>query len=357
MHDDGQVMCFSPPPFWKHWEGYSLPDYIRDSKIDGLLMDEQEEMEPFFELGLPMVVSAYRQRRVAGAVNIITDHKAVGRMAAETLLRRGFRQFAFCGYPDMFWSQDRLAGFQDRLAEDGFAVEVFAGRSSSPSDEKVRLMKWLTDLPWPCGVFTCVDERGREVIELATSCGLRIPDALSVVGVDDDELLCDLSPVPLSSVALNAEHAGEAAVRRLVEMIRSGKRGPLKPDILIEPSYCVERLSTDYINIDDFALSEAIRFIRAHARQPIAVDDVVRASGVSRRVLEKRFKKHYGVSIYQEIRRAKVVLFAQMLVETTRTVAEISEMLGFEGIEHVSRYFKAETGMTPREYRNRYSTG
>jgi LacI family transcriptional regulator len=334
-----------------------LLDYIRETKIDGLLMDEQEEMGPFFELGLPMVVSAYRQRRVAGAVNIITDHKAVGRMAAETLLRRGFRQFAFCGYPDMFWSQDRLAGFQDRLAENGYAVEVFEGRSSSPSDEKVRLMKWLTDLPWPCGVFTCVDERGREVVELAVSCGVRIPDALSVVGVDDDELLCDLSPVPLSSVALNAEHAGEAAVRRLVEMIRSGKCGPLKPDILIEPSYCVERLSTDYIHIDDPALSEAIRFIRAHARQPIAVADVVQASGVSRRVLEKRFKKHYGVSIYQEIRRAKVVLFARMLVETTRTVAEVSEMLGFEGIEHVSRYFKAETGMTPREYRNRYSAG
>ncbi len=356
MRDDGQVMCFSPPPFWEHWDGYSLIDYIRDAKIDGLLMEEQEEMGPFRELGLPMVVSAYKQRRVAGAVNVVTDHQAVGRMAAETLLRRGFRQFAFCGYSDMFWSQDRLEGFRARLREAGFAVDVFEGISSSSTDEKVRLMKWLTDLPWPCGVFTCVDERGREVIELAVSCGVRIPDSLSVIAVDDDELLCDISPVPLSSIALTAERAGEEAIRRLVDMIRSGRNGPLKPDIVIEPSYCVERLSTDYMNIEDPALSVAIRFIRSQVRQVIDVEDVVRVSGVSRRVLEKRFKKCYDVSIYQEIRRSKVILFAQMLVETSRTVAEISELLGFEGIEHVSRYFKAETGMTPREYRSRYAS-
>jgi LacI family transcriptional regulator len=356
MHDDGHVMCFSPPPFWEHWEGYSLVDYIRETKVSGLLMEEQSEMDSFRGLGLPMVVSAYKQRRVAGAVNIVTDHRAVGRLAAESLLRRGLRQFAFCGYSDMFWSNDRLSGFQERLAEEGFVAEVFRGRSISPADEKVRLMKWLADLPWPCGVFTCVDERGREVVELSVSCGIRVPDSLSVIGVDDDELLCDLSPVPLSSVALTAERAGEEAMQRLAEMIRSGKNGPLKPDILVEPSYCVERLSTDYINIEDRSLSEAIRFIRSHTRQAIDVDDVVRVSGVSRRVLEKRFKRYYGVSIYQEIRRAKVILFAQMLLETSRTVAEISELLGFEGIEHVSRYFKAETGMTPREYRTRYAS-
>ena len=353
--DNGQVMYFNPPPFWKRWDGYSLLTYIRDTKVDGLLMEEQEEMAPFADLGLPMVVSAYKQSRVEGAVNLITNHCAVGKMAAETLLRRGFRQFAFCGYPDMFWSDDRLAGFRETLTEAGFEPLVFEGRSTSPADEKVRLMQWLTGLPSPTGVFACVDERGREVIELAVSCGQRIPDGLSVIGVDDDELLCDLSPVPLSSIALSAERAGEEAVRRLVEMIRAEKPLQLTSDIIIEPSYCVERLSTDCINIDDSALSGAIRFIRSNVRSVISVEDVVSVSKVSRRVLEKRFKKNYGVSIYQEIRRAKVNLFAQMLVETSRTVAEISELLGFEGIEHISRYFKAETGMTPREYRNRYA--
>jgi len=353
-HAGTPVMFFSPPPFWKRWDDYSLLSYIREAKIDGLIMEEQEDMTSFRELKLPMVVSAYKQRRVAGAVNLVTDHIAVGRMAAETLLQRGFRQFAFCGYNDMFWSEDRLAGFKGRLAEEGLVPDVFAGVSSSPADEKVRLMNWLVQLPYPAGVFACVDERGRELIELSLLCGLRVPDTLSIVGVDDDGLLCDMSPVPLSSIALTAERGGEDAVRRLVSMIRAKKKGPRLPDIMIEPTYCVERLSTDYINIDDVALSKAIRFIRANARTALTVEDVVKASGVSRRVLEKRFKASFGVPIYQEIRRARVILFARMLVESTRTVAEISEQLGFEGIEHVSRYFKAQTGMTPREYRIQY---
>jgi len=348
------VMFFSPPPFWKRWDGYSLLNYIQETKVDGLIMDEQEDMAPFKALKLPMVVSAYKQRRVAGAVNLVTDHIAVGRMAAESLLQRGFRRFAFCGYNDMFWSEDRRAGFTQRLAEEGLVPDVFDGVSSSPADEKVRLMNWLVQLPWPAGVFACVDERGRELIELSLLCGLRVPDALSVVGVDDDELLCDMSPVPLSSIAITAERGGEEAVRRLVAMIRAKKNGPLLPDIVIEPTYCVERLSTDYINIDDAALSKAVRFIRSNVRTSLTVEDVVKASGVSRRVLEKRFKKSYGVSIYQEIRRARVILFARMLVESNRTVTEIAEHLGFVGIEHIPRYFKAQTGMTPREYRLHY---
>jgi LacI family transcriptional regulator len=353
-HADTPVMFFSPPPFWKRWDGYSLINYIREVKVDGLIMDEQEDMAPFKELKLPMVVSAYKQSRVAGAINLLTDHTAIGRMAAECLLQRGFRRFAFCGYDDMFWSEDRRAGFTQRLAEEGLVPDVFAGVSSSPADEKVRLMDWLVQLPWPVGVFACVDERGRELIELSLQCGLRVPDALSIVGVDDDELLCDMSPVPLSSIAITAERGGEEAVRRLAGMIRAKKKGPLLPDIMIEPTYCVERLSTDYINIDDVALSKAIRFIRANARTALTVEDVVKASGVSRRVLEKRFKASFGVPIYQEVRRARVILFARMLVESNRTVAEIAGQLGFDGVEHVPRYFKAQTGMTPREYRIQY---
>ncbi len=356
LHAEGGVVFFSPPPVWERWDGYALVDYIREAKIDGLVMLEKADMTPFQELGIPMVVSPYLQRRVAGAVNISTDHEAIGRMAAETLLARGIRNFAFCGYSDMFWSQDRLKGFRGRLAEAGCSADCFAESSASPMDERVRLMRWLTELPQPVGMMACVDERGREVAELALSCGIRIPDGISLMGVDDDELLCDFSPVPLSSIAISAERAGEEAVRRLVAMVQA-RRPRLKPDIAVEPLYCVERLSTDFINIEDPAVARALRFIRANARGIVGVDDVVRAAGVSRRVLEKRFRSRLGISISREIRRGKITLFTQMLAESSRSVSDIADAVGFPGIEHVSRYFKAETGMTPREYRNRYSTG
>jgi LacI family transcriptional regulator len=188
------------------------------------------------------------------------------------------------------------------------------------------------------------------------SCGLRIPDEIGVIGVDDDELLCDLAPVPLSSVANTAERCGFKAIERIVELVRGGEKR-FKPDIVVEPSYCVGRLSTDFINTEDPALAKAIRFIREHVRELINVEDVARISGLSRRVLEKRFKRNLGVSVYAEIRRTKVDFFSRLLLESNRTVSEISEQLGFEGIEHVSRYFKTQTGMTPREYRIKHGRG
>ncbi len=353
VHTSGSVQLFRPPPFWVTWDEFSLVDFILESKVDGIIMIERDDMNQLLELGIPIVVSPYTRRRIPGAVNLVTNHKAMGRMAAEYLIRCGFRQFAFCGYKEMFWSTDRLTGFRERLNESGFVPEVYLGTETSPVDEKVRLLIWLNNLPLPTGIMACADERGRELIELCVSCGLRVPDEIGVIGVDDDDLLCDLSPVPLTSIANTAERGGFEAIKRIVQMVRAGKRS-LKPDIVVEPSYCVGRLSTDFINTEDPALAKAIRFIREHVQKLISVEDVAKASGLSRRVLEKRFKQNLGASVYAEIRRTKVDFFSRLLLESTRTVAEISEQLGFEGVEHVSRYFKAQTGMTPREYRIKY---
>lgn len=353
----GPVRFSQPPPFWERWDHYSLIGFIQESKVDGMIMIEREDMDALFDLNIPMVVSPYNRREIDNAVNLVTDHHAIGRFAAEHLITCGFRQFAFCGYNDMFWSAERLAGFSERLGEDGFVPKVYAGNANSPSDEKVRLLIWLNGLALPTGIMACADERGRELVELCVSSGIRVPDEIGVIGVDDDELLCDLSPVPLSSVANTAEQCGYEAVARIVELVGNKKKRSLKPDIMVEPKCCVGRLSTDFINTEDPALAKAIRFIRDHARQAVGVEEVAQACGLSRRVLEKRFRKNLGVSVYAEIRRVRVDLFTRLLLESNRTIAEIAEQLGFDGIEHVSRYFKAQTGTTPREYRCRYGRG
>ncbi|MFA6174215.1 MAG: DNA-binding transcriptional regulator [Kiritimatiellales bacterium] len=357
VHTAGPVQFFQPPPFWERWDHYSLVEFIQESKVDGMILIEREDIDALLKLKIPMVVSPYNRRKIAKVINLVTDHQAVGRLAADHLLQSGFRQFAFCGYNDMFWSDERLAGFKARLSEEGFVPDVYTGKASSPSDEKVRLLIWLNKLPVPTGIMACADERGRELVELCVSSSIRVPDEIGVIGVDDDELLCDLAPVPLSSVANTAEQCGFEAVKRIVQLLENRSRALLKPDIVVEPNCCVGRRSTDFINTEDAALAKAVRFIREHVREPVGVEDVAQSCGLSRRVLEKRFRKNLGISIYAEIRRVRVDLFARLLLESTRTVAEISEQLGFEGIEHVSRYFKAQTGMTPREYRLRYGRG
>jgi len=351
----GPVQFFQPPSFWEQWSHYSLVEFIQESKVDGIIMIEREDTEALLKLNLPTVVSLYKRREIKKAVQIITDHRAVGRMAAEHLIRSGFRQFAFCGYHDMFWSDERQDGFNERLRESGYGSASYESKAVSPSDEKVRLMIWLNELPLPIGIMACADERGRELVELCASCGLRVPYEIGIIGVDNDELLCDLAPVPLSSVTNNAERCGAEAVSRIVQMLEAGKKRRYKPDIIVEPGTCVGRLSTDFINTEDPALAKAIRFIRDQFRRSVSVEEVARASGLSRRVLEKRFRGNLGVSVYAEIRRVRVDYFARLLVESTRSIAEISELLGFESVEHISRYFKAQTGITPREYRLRFS--
>ena len=357
VHTVEPVLIFQPPPFWEQWEDYSLGQYIKESRIDGLILIEQEALDSLRELRLPMVVSPYKRRRIPGVINLVTRHKTIGRFAAEHLLQCGFKHFAFCGYRGMFWSDDRLTGFKQVLRTKGFVPEVYPGAAASPAQEKVHLTAWLKRLSLPVGVFACLDERGRELVELCISSGLRIPDEVGVIGVDDDALLCDLAPVPLSTIANTAERCGFDAVKRIVQICGSPKHKRLKPDIVVEPTHCVGRLSTDFINTDDPALALAIRFIRNHARRPLLVDDVVRISGLSRRILEQRFKRALGISIYKEIRRTRVALFARLLLESSRTVAEIADQLGFANIEHVARYFKSQTGQTPREYRMHYGRG
>jgi LacI family transcriptional regulator len=357
VHTAGPIQFFHTPPFWERWDHYSLVEFVQESKVDGMILFEHDDIAALLELNIPMVVTLYKHRKIAKVINLVTDHRAIGRVAAEHLFQSGFRQFAFCGYHDMFWSNDRLAGFKERLREEGFVPDVYAGQSISPSDDKISLLNWLNKLPLPTGIMACTDERGRELVELCVSCGIRVPDGIGVIGVDDDELLCNLAPVPLSSVANTAEQCGFEAVKRIVQLLEHRKGTSLKPDIVVEPSGCVGRLSTDFINTEDMTLAKAVRFIREHAREPAGVADVAQACGLSRRVLEKRFRKNLGTSIYAEIRRVRVDLFARLLLESNRTVAEISEQLRFESLEHVSRYFKAQTGMTPREYRLRYGCG
>lgn len=354
VRNGNPVQFFTPPPFWVDWKSDRLIEFINETKVNGIFMIERDDTDRLLDLQIPMVVSPYSRRRVSGAINLITNHVATGQTAAEHLIQCGFKNFAFCGYENMFWSEDRFKGFRKHLQNHGHKCCKYTGKAASPMDEKVRLLIWLNNLPDSTGIFACADERGRELIELSISSGIRVPDQIGVISVDNDELLCELAPVALSSIDNTAERCGFEAITRLVQIITGKKPNRRKPDLVVEPTGCVARLSTDFINAQDPPLTRSIRFIRENTNKPISVDDVVRESGLSRRVLEKRFRKELNTSVYAEIRRTKVEQFGRMLLESTLTVSEIADRFGFDDIIHLSRYFKTQTGMTPREYRTRY---
>lgn len=343
----GAVQFFHPPPFWAGRQSFDPFAAVRKNQIDGIIMIESSETAALADLGLPLVVSPYRVRRIHRACNLLTAHEAIGEAAATHLHACGFRHFAYCGDPAMFWSNDREKGFRRKLHNLGHSVET------GPSQNRDALLAWLTALPKPIGVMSCADENGRELVELCLAHGIRVPDEIGIIGVDNDRLLCSLAPVPLSSVGTTAEQCGYAAVARIVQMQSEG-RTRIKPDIIVEPSHVAARVSTDCINSEDTALVKAIRFIRENARTPVSVEDTARAAGLSRRVLEQRFRKSFGSSVYEEIRRERINRFAERLRESTSSISDIADQLGFSSTDHVARYFKTATGLTPRAYRAKY---
>ncbi len=231
----------------------------------------------------------------------------VGRMAAEHFLDRGFRHFAFFGYPSRNWSQRRLEGFDVQLRQAGFACDAYhparLRQGLTWEWEERMVISWLMSLPRPVAIFASSDVRGRQVLEACLLAGLRVPDDVAVVGADDDHLICNLSNPPLSSVAFDLEQAGYRAAEFLDGLMRGTDEAP--HTVMVDPLWVVTRRSSDMIATDDRHVAAALRFIRDHARDPIDVHDVVHQAGISRRGLEIRFRRSMGRSLREEIQRSR----------------------------------------------------
>jgi len=211
----------------------------------------------------------------------------------------------------------------------------------------------LRGLPLPTGVMACNDDRAQNVGEACKLAGLRVPDDIGIIGADNDELVCELGQPPLSSVAIHFERAGFEAARELHAMMTDPSRRGSR-DIVVQATHVVPRQSTDVVFIDDTAVSRAVRFIRQSARRHVAVAEVARAAGLSRRMLERRFRAVVGRSVLRELRRVRVEQIGKMLLETNHSISEIALATGFPGAEHFARYFRKERGMTPFGFRKAY---
>lgn len=355
----GPWMFYRQPPYYRIDQRKRLLSWVKRWQPDGIIMLEPTKTEEteIIKLGIPTIVSGYTKEIFPHFANIISDHKAMGTMAADHLIKRGFRFFAFCGYDNFFWSQARCKGFCDRVTQRGY--EVFRYKQPKSKNKKLWeneqfiLAEWLGTLPKPVGLMACIDGRSQNVVEACKIANINIPDEIAIVGVNNDELLCCLSPQPLSSVAIDAEKRGYEAAQLMDRMI-NGQSNMAGQIIIVTPTHVVSRQSTDTLAIDDREVARAIHYIRMHSKKLIQVDDVVNATTIAKRTLQKRFRKILGHSIRDEIRHIRIEQAIQMLMETNMPISEIALALGFEGFEHISRYFRKEKGMSLSAYRKKY---
>ena len=333
-----------------------LMPVLKELEPDGILMREPAKLDQIIQLGVPIVCSPYTRESVPGVINVITDHEAVGRMAAIHLLDRGLRRFGYCGFDDWWWSRRRRDVFCQTVREAGFEADIYrlprAKSERTWARELPRIGRWLSALPKPAGVMTCNDDRGELVIEACKAAGVAVPDEVAVIGVDNDNVICDLCSPALSSVATNPRKvAYEAAA--VLDGIIQGRRADC-PTLCIEPTHVATRQSSDIMAASDPVVVAALRFIREQARQNLGVQQVVEHVGLSRRAVEKRFQTAIGHSVYAEIQRVRLQLFSQMLTQTQMPVAEVAAALNFPDAAHASRFFRKGTGLSPARYRRQH---
>ena len=282
-----------------------------------------------------------------------SDATEVTRLAAEHFLERQFRHFAYVGLEDRAWSLRREKAFTEWLQKAGFTPHVYRqpkkSRDRGWEQEQTILAEWIRSLPTPLGLFACNDDRGRQVLEACRLAELHVPEDVAVLGVDNDDVFCELSDPPLSSVALNAETAGYRAAELLDGMMQGSVRKPQR--IMVEAVGVVTRRSTEIIAVKDADVAMALQFIRREQGRDISVDRVADEVAMSRRSLEKRFRETIGRTILEEIQLVRLERAKRLLLETTFPISKVAETSGFGSTGYFIQFFQKRVGKTPRKYR------
>ena len=330
--------------------------FLRDWRPDGIIATvfDRKIGRALVRLRRPVVDTAYTLDDLKLPV-VDVDHVAVGRLAAEHLLERGYTRFGFLGSQSARYSLARAASYVQRLADHGhsasqclveYLYEDFA--TSSWKKDEPQIQQWVRQLPKPVGIFACNDIAGRGLVDICRQLGLNVPRDVAILGADDDELESLLTVPPLSSVAIPAKRVGYEAARTLERMMAGEQAGET---FFLPPVRVIVRQSTDTRATDNPAIAEALQYIRAHAAQNIGVSEVAEAVGLGRRDLERKFRKLLGCSVLDDIRSVRVQRVRELLAGTNLAMPTIAARSGFSSAERMAVVFGQIAGMSPTAYR------
>jgi len=339
-----------------------IPD-LRQWRSDGIIADlgDREIARAVLNSGIPVVgiggfASPELLERTLGkqVPYVATDNIAIGRMGADHLLECGFEHLAYCGIPWVAtnsWVEWRRRGFVARLAEAGLRSHSFLGRHRTAKrwpQLQAELKLWLSTLPRPVGIMACNDARAHHVLEACREAGLRVPEDVAVLGVDNDLMMCEMSIPSLSSIeqdVLGIGYRAGAALDRLMH----GKRVP--PWTRVDPKIIVTRQSTTIVAVKDPLVATALRFIHSHTGDLIQVEQVTGALGVSRTTLDSRFRQILGRTTHDEIERTRLRMAKTLLATTDLPLRIIATRSGFRNDNYMGYVFRRALGVSPGVYR------
>jgi LacI family transcriptional regulator len=336
-------------------EGLTAERQLAAIPLNGaILYDRTEALHRFFlKQEVPCVETGSRNLKLStGAVS--TDDVSLGRLAAEHFVKAGLRHFAHCGLVATFPSRQRAKYFSQFLKPHGGTAETFEDAMADGEAAMDSMIRWLQKLPKPVGVFAYDDKMAERVLAACRWSGIAVPDEVSVLGIGNDELICELAHPKLSSISVPAWEIGQKAAE-LLDPLMQGR--PLAERFWhIHPTEVVTRASSDWLPPAHPSVKAATEIIRASFHQPIGTDQIASAVGVARRTLERRFMTGLKKTVHEYLTGLRLRHAKQLLQQPGLRLGDIARRCGYVSLSSFTTMFRSEVGCHPRDYGKREST-
>lgn len=296
------------------------------------------------------------------------DQPGIGRLAAEYLLSRRYKNFAYCGYDGIGWSDVRCRSFVEALENNGHGCEVFHASKYAVGEYSGTLMRrefvgldsdtaplscWLKSLPKQTAVFCCHDVRAWQVVSVCRTESIPVPRHLAVLGVDNDELICSFTTPKISSIDNSAFQIGKESVRILSRMLASSKIRKNPPHVVIGARGVCERDSTPICHADAEWVADVMEYISRNVEKCVRVDEVAAFANRSVASVERGIRNVTGNTVQHHILWTRIETAKKLLLFSQKPIAEVSRLSGFASPQYFSRFFKNRIGITAEEFRNR----
>ena len=348
------LFCRMPLHYREDLSMNTLITFAKEWKADGIIAQlyNNADIQKVVETKIPIIVEDFKEH-FKEFPNISGNYFETGEMGAKYFINKGYKNFAFYGFNNIVWSRERGKGFEDSVKKHGGKVHFFNPKKILPRElwyyKPSALSKWLSKLPKPIAIMACDDERAQNITDACRINKIKIPEEIAVLGVDNDELTCNLSDPPLSSIGLGVEQGGYEAAKLMQLLIENKDQKPY--DIVVKSTSIFTRQSTDICATTDKQIAMALNFIHQNIENNINVIDVLKKVSISRRALEKRFLEVTDSAVYKYICHLRIQKFSDKLLESDKSINEIAIEVGFNDNKNLSRLFKQINGCTPLQYR------
>jgi LacI family transcriptional regulator len=341
--------------------------FLKERGCKGAFVSTQttKQAKELLQIGIPVIAISTLQN-MFNLPFISANSEQVAQLACEYFLKRKFKNFAFFGLTQARWSRERMEYFTENLSRMGYKAHVFMKEqipitkdfvsfaklwvNTTPAKRQEELVEWLKQLPKPTAILASCDILACHLSNAVKEAELVIPNEIAILGVDNDQTICNICDPPLSSIALNLKKAGYNAAK-LLDRIISGQTSMKGQRIDIQPTHVETRGSTDIFAINEPEIVQALKYIKQNSNKPIQVNDIISNVYISKRSLQLKFQKVLGRSIHEEIVQAHLENAKTMLIETNMPIDEIARRSGFHYTSNMRRAFKQATGLLPQQYR------